>query len=75
MNIVRIQVFMVPSMKMTPFWEIVPGSLVEVDQRFTDAYCLNHWGFLMMEAVCTFETSVYFNKTMQHFFAKSYHVA
>jgi hypothetical protein len=30
--------------KMTALWDIVPYSLVEVDRRFRDVYCLHHQG-------------------------------
>jgi hypothetical protein len=43
------------TMKMIAFWDIASFSLVEVDRRFR--------GALMMEAVRTSETSVYFNQT------------
>jgi hypothetical protein len=29
-------------MKMTALWDTAPCSLVEVDRRFRDAYCLHH---------------------------------
>jgi hypothetical protein len=48
-NIVIFQVFTGASMKMTAFWDVVPCSLR--NKRFIA---------LMMEAVCTSETSVYF---------------
>jgi hypothetical protein len=38
-------------LEVTASWEIAPRSLVEVDRRFTGAYCLHHQG----------ESSVYFN--------------
>jgi hypothetical protein len=45
-------------------WNVAPCSLVEVDRRFIGAYCLHHQDIaLMMEAVCTSETSVYFSET------------
>jgi hypothetical protein len=44
----------IPRVKMTAFWDMAPCSLVEVDWRFI---------VLMMEAVCTSETPVYFNET------------
>jgi hypothetical protein len=31
-------------MKVTDFWYIAPRSLVEVDRRFSGAYCLIHQG-------------------------------
>jgi hypothetical protein len=31
-----------PGIEMTAFWGIAPCSLVEVDQRFRDSYCLHH---------------------------------
>jgi hypothetical protein len=56
-------------MKIRAFWDIAPCSIVKVDQRFGDAYCLHHQGdgdpftTLMMEAVHIYETSVYSNET------------
>jgi hypothetical protein len=31
-------------MKMRPFWDVAPCSLIEIDRRFRDAYCLHHQG-------------------------------
>jgi hypothetical protein len=45
-----------PQLKMTVFWDIVPFSLVEIDQCFA----------LVVEAVNTSEMSVSFYKTTQH---------
>jgi hypothetical protein len=45
-NIVTFQVFTAASMKMTAFWDVVP--------------CSKRFIALMIEAVCTSETSVYF---------------
>jgi hypothetical protein len=49
-------------LKIRDFWYIGPCNL-ELDPRFTGAYCLYHQGneciTLMMEAVCTSERSVY----------------
>jgi hypothetical protein len=44
---------------MTAFWDIVRCRLVEVDRRFTGAYCLHNQA-LMTEAVRISETSVNF---------------
>jgi hypothetical protein len=41
---VRFQVLTAACTKMTPFCDIAPCSLVEVDQRFRGAYCLHHQG-------------------------------
>jgi hypothetical protein len=51
---VRFKVLTATSMKVTAFWDIVPCSFVEVGRRFRGAL--------------TSETSVYFNKTTQHYF-------
>jgi hypothetical protein len=42
--------------KFRVFWDVLPCSQVNVDQRFRGAYCLHHHGLidLMMEAVRTF---------------------
>jgi hypothetical protein len=29
-------------MKMAAFWDSVPSTVVEVDRRFSDGYCLYH---------------------------------
>jgi hypothetical protein len=52
-------------MKTTAFWNTAPGSLLEVDRRFRGptASIIT----LMMEAICTYETSVYFNYTTQRY--------
>jgi hypothetical protein len=42
--ILSVQVFMVASMKITSFGDVVPCSVIGVDQRFKDAYCLHHQG-------------------------------
>jgi len=39
---VTIQVLTTASMKIRVFWDAAPCSLVEVDRRFRDAYCLHH---------------------------------
>jgi hypothetical protein len=44
-------------MNMTAIFDIAPCSLVEEDRRFRGAYCL------VMKAVRTSKTSVYFNET------------
>jgi hypothetical protein len=51
-------------MKMTAFWDVAPCSLVEVDRRFV----------LMMETVCTSETSVYFYETTRLNIPESCHL-
>jgi len=38
----RTLVFTAVSMKMTVFWDVATGSLVEVHQHFRGGYCLNH---------------------------------
>jgi hypothetical protein len=39
---VRVQVLTTVSMKFRIFWAVAPCSHVEVDRRFTGAYCLHH---------------------------------
>jgi hypothetical protein len=59
------QVLMAASIKMTAFWNIAPCSLIEVNRCFRGLYRFHYLGdeyALMMEAVCTSETSVYFNE-------------
>jgi hypothetical protein len=58
----RFQILTVTSMKMTAFWDIAPCNLTEVDRRFRDVYCPIVMT-LIMEAVRTSETSVYFKET------------
>jgi hypothetical protein len=45
---------------MTVFWDVAPCSLVEIDRRFTGAYCLHYEGD---EAVSTSETLINFYET------------
>jgi hypothetical protein len=59
----------------------VPCSLVRVDRRFRDAYCLRHqcddeWVIitLMMVAVCTSETLVNFNETTRRYTPEGSHL-
>jgi hypothetical protein len=60
-------------LKMTAFWAKAPCSLVKADRRFGGEYGLHQqwrWrknGALMMDAVLTSETSVYFNETTQRY--------
>jgi hypothetical protein len=60
------------SLNMAAFCDIAPCSLVEVERRFRDSYCLHHHGSLMMEAVSTSETSVYFYETAQRYIPEGY---
>jgi hypothetical protein len=56
------------SMKFRVFWDVAPCSQVDVDRRFRGAYCLHHQGVaLIMEAVCTSETSININLTTRHY--------
>jgi hypothetical protein len=62
---------------MTAFWDVALCSLIEVDQvsemhtaSIIRAMMIN----LMMEAVCTSETSVYFYKTTQHCIPEGCHL-
>jgi hypothetical protein len=57
---VRFQVLMVEVIKMTAFWDVTPGNLVEVD--------------LMMEATWISETSLCFNKTTRRYIPEGYHL-
>jgi hypothetical protein len=41
-HLVRLQVLMAASMKMTVFWDVVPCSLVQVYRRFRCVYWLHH---------------------------------
>jgi hypothetical protein len=60
---VRFPVLTVASMK-TALWDIAPCSLVEVHGRFIA---------LMMEAITTSKTSVYFNTTTRRYIPESCH--
>jgi hypothetical protein len=53
----RIQVLTVASMKVAAFWDTVLFSLIEIGLHFRGA----------LEAVCTSETSGYFNETTWHY--------
>jgi hypothetical protein len=52
---------MAASMKMTDFLDIAPCSIVEANRRFRGAFAS-----MMIEAVRTSETSVYFKETTRH---------
>jgi hypothetical protein len=52
-------------MNIIVFWDVLPCKII-VDRRFGGAYCLHHQGSLMMEAVCTSETSVDNHFTWQY---------
>jgi hypothetical protein len=69
LRLVGFHVFTAASMKMTVFWKVEPCSLVKVNTRFRNAYCLQ-----MMEAVRTSESSVYFHETTRHYNAESFHL-
>jgi hypothetical protein len=67
---VTFQFLTAASMKMTALWEIALCGLVEVDRRFRGAYCFI---VMMMEAVPTYETSIYFYETALRYVADGYH--
>jgi hypothetical protein len=54
------------TLKFRVFWDVAPCSHVEADRRFRGAYCVLRLAALLMEAVCTSETSVSFNVTIRH---------
>jgi hypothetical protein len=62
----RFQILMAASMKMTASWDIAPCSLVEVDAHFR--------GALVMEAVHTSQTLVYFNETTHCYIPEGSHL-
>jgi hypothetical protein len=62
-DLVRFQVLTVASLKMWAFWDLVLCS-IGVDWCFRGAHSLHHQVIaLMMEAVCTCESWLYFNET------------
>jgi hypothetical protein len=65
--LVRFQVLTAASMMFrVVFWDILPCKII-VDRRFRGAYCLHRHGWsLIMEAVCTSETSVDNHFTRQY---------
>jgi hypothetical protein len=63
---VRFQVLTMVSMKFRVFWDVAPCTHIEVDRRFRGT-ASHHQGTLMMQAVCTSETSVNFNVTTWHY--------
>jgi hypothetical protein len=67
----RFQVLTAASMKMEAFWDIAPCSLVGVDPRFRDAYCLRHHPD--KEAVRTSETSVCSKETTWCYIPEGFH--
>jgi hypothetical protein len=42
--LMKFQVLTAANLKVAAFWDVAPSSLVEVDRRFVDAYCLHHQG-------------------------------
>jgi hypothetical protein len=67
----RFQFLTAVNMKMRAFWDIASCRLVGVVRRFRGAFCLHRQ---MMEAVCTSETSVYYNQTTWRKIPKGYHL-
>jgi hypothetical protein len=66
-------------MEMTAFWDIASCSLVGVDRRFREGFCLHHQGNIwalmsVMEAVCTSETSFIFNENKWRYIPESCHL-
>jgi hypothetical protein len=59
---VRSHVLIAANMAITAFWDI-SSFVLEVGRRFRDAYCRHNLISVMTEAVCTPETSTYFNET------------
>jgi hypothetical protein len=63
----RIQVLTAVGMKMRAFWDIAPCNLDDSEVRTASIIAV------MMAAVRTFETSVYYNETTQRNIAGGYH--
>jgi hypothetical protein len=64
-------------MKLIPSRDTAPCSLVILGPRFRSTYCLHHQDdeyALIMEAVRTSETSVYFNETTRLFIPEGCHL-
>jgi hypothetical protein len=61
-----LRVLTAASLKIRAFWDVGPCSIL-VNRHFRGAYCLHHQGgefiALMIEAVRTYKTSVYYNET------------
>jgi hypothetical protein len=53
---------------MTAFWDIIPCSLVEVDQCFRGAYSLHHQG----SSPILSETSIHFDETPRCYISEGY---
>jgi hypothetical protein len=62
---VRFQALTAPSMKIRAFWDVAPCSLIRVDRRFRDVYCLYHQGGDGGKQ--NSETSVYSKQTTQRY--------
>jgi hypothetical protein len=43
-NITSITIYVATNTNMTVFWDVALCSLVEINRRFRDAYCLHHQG-------------------------------
>jgi hypothetical protein len=68
----RAQVLTAATVKIAAFWDIAPCRFV--DRRFRGTYYIHGKGdeVLMMEAVCTSETSIYFSETTRCYISVSY---
>jgi hypothetical protein len=58
-------------MKMDAFWNVAPCNFEETARRFRGTYCLTA---LVMEAVRTSETSIYFNETTLRYIPEDSHI-
>jgi hypothetical protein len=63
---VRSHVLIAANMAITAFWDI-SSFVLEVGRRFRDAYCRHNLISVMTEAVCTPETSTYFNEIARRY--------
>jgi hypothetical protein len=64
---------MATSLKITVFWDVEPCSMVEIDRRFRDAYCIYHLHWPDDGAVIASETSATFGTTLYNFLEDSHH--
>jgi hypothetical protein len=62
------------SKKMLVFWHIAPRILVELVRRFQGAFCLCHWGSLMMEAEAPRKRQSVSDYTAQHITEYGHHI-
>jgi hypothetical protein len=71
---VTLQVVTSSNVPMAAFWDILPCSVIEVERRFRDAYCVQHEGVDGGSRVLISETSVYLCDTTRRYIQYGCHL-